>query len=191
MFESRHRSSGGSSANRWLIVAGAGMVILAFVARMLLDIGHTRVSDLAAGVLRQDSTVAPAPDPVPAPPRDSTRVSVQEPVAPPATAAPVESTPPAPPPPKVVVAASPPPVLKAGGFAVQIGAFGAEPNATRLAERSRGLGYPAEVLPQPRNGTTLYLVRVTGLSSAEAARQASDSLARSLGVKAVVVRPVR
>ena len=54
MFESRYRSGGGSSANRWLLVAGAGLVILAFVARMLLDIGHTKVSDLA-GVLRPDT----------------------------------------------------------------------------------------------------------------------------------------
>ena len=58
MFEPRHRRSGGSSANRWLIVAGAGLVILAFVARMLLDIGHTKVSDLAA-VMRPDTTAAP------------------------------------------------------------------------------------------------------------------------------------
>ena len=70
MFKSRHGSGWGGSANRWLIVAGAGLVILAFVARMLLDIGHTKVSDLA-GVLRPDTanttdTTLPAPVPAPA-----------------------------------------------------------------------------------------------------------------------------
>ena len=70
MFESRHRSGGGSSANRWLIVAGAGLVILAFVARMLLDIGHTKVSDLA-GVAAPRHRESGLPPPAPAPPADT------------------------------------------------------------------------------------------------------------------------
>ena len=109
MIESRRRSSGGSSANRWLIVAGAGLVILAFVARMLLDIGQTKVSDLR-GILRPDTanatssaipvpadTIAtpPAAEPVttntPAPPTIDTSVKTASPPPPattPAVAAP-------------------------------------------------------------------------------------------------------
>lgn len=173
MFESRHRSSG-SSANRWLIVAGAGLVILAFVARMLLDIGHTKVSDLA-GVLRPDTATAATPTPTPAPEPAPAPVAV-----PVDTAAP----PPAVPPPAVV---APPP--SGNRYVIQIGAFGSEANATKLGQRASSLGYEASVIPQSRGGTTLYLVRVTAAGSAADARVASDSLARALGVKAVVLRP--
>ena len=203
MFESRHRSSGGSNANRWLIVAGAGLVILAFVARMLLDIGHTKVSDLAA-VMRPDTAAASAPVPAPPEPAIDTPATplVPGPAAvtppPPAlrhdTAAQLaRSSQPVPAPPmKPTVKPAPAPLAPAGsGYAVQIGAFGSEANATKLGEQASALGYTAAVIPQTRGASTLYLVRVKGLAGAGEARQAADSLARSLGVKSVVVRPGR
>ena len=165
MFEPRHRRSGGSSANRWLVVAGGGLVILAFVARMLLDIGHTKVSDLAA-VMRPDTTVAQAP------------AAVAE------TATAIPSPP-------STDTSSPPPPPTGGGYAVQIGAFGSEANATKLSTRASALGYSAVVIPQPSGASTLYLVRVKGLAGADEARQAADSLQRALGVKAVMVSPGR
>lgn len=190
MFESSHRS-GGSSANRWLIVAGAGLVILAFVARMLLNIGHTKVSDLA-GVLRPDTTAAQAVAPV-----------AEAPVV----AAPVVvtvDTPRTAPPGTTRLSNVAPPVLKPdttgrapaataapadGEYAVQIGAFGSDANATKLQKRASALGYTTVVTTQRRGGSTLYLVRVRGLRDAAQARQASDSLARTLGVTSVVVPP--
>ena len=199
MFESRHRSSGGSNANRWLIVAGAGLVILAFVARMLLDIGHTKVSDLAA-VMRPDTATAAAPAPAPpepvidtlaTPPPAPVVVTPQPPVLKRDTTAqraPSPRTVPAPPTTPSVTPAPAPPTPAGSGYTVQIGAFGSEANATKLSERASALGYTAKVIPQVRGASTLYVVRVKALSANEA-RQAADSLARSLGVKSVVVPP--
>jgi cell division septation protein DedD len=108
--------------------------------------------------------------------------------------------------PKVPVVASPPPVLKndttpvaatsasparGSSFVIQIGAFGSEANAGTLSQRASALGYDAAVVPQVRGATTLYLVQVRGAGNAAEARQASDSLAHSLGVTAVVLRPGR
>lgn len=215
MFESRQRSGG--STNRWLIVAGAGLVILAFVARMLLDIGNTKVSDLAAAI-RPDTTTAPAattapdtttvsdtatvpaaaPDPAPVTAPVAAPVKVDTPIAPPSAPRPsVTSSSSSPPPGTRVVVADAPPILKldtsraGGAFAVQIGAFGSESNATQLSERASALGYSAVVVPQSRDGSTLYLVRVRGLTSAGEARQVSDALASKLGVKSVVLPPAR
>jgi cell division septation protein DedD len=206
MFESSHRSSGGS-ANRWLIVAGAGLVILAFVARMLLNIGHTKVSDLA-GVLRPDTTSAQAQAPVAEAPAVAPVVEAPAVVTPETAAAPKAAATPdasvdtarATPPGTTRLSNVAPPVLKPdttgrapaapadGEYAVQIGAFGSDANATKLQKRASALGYTTIVTTQ-RGGSTLYLVRVRGLSSAAQARQASDSLARTLGVKSVVVPP--
>jgi len=226
MFESRHRSSGGS-ANRWLIVAGAGLVILAFVARMLLDIGHTKVSDLA-GVLRPDTTnpnpaaaPAPAADTIATPPaaqpvatdtQASTAPDSSPMPAPPASPATPSNVAPAQPAaaqaasrpgadsstgPKGThaVVAKPPPVLRmdtttpGSRYVVQIGAFSSEANAAKLGEQASALGYKATVVPQVRGDATLYLVRVIRAGSAADARTVSDSLAKALGVTAVVLRP--
>jgi hypothetical protein len=224
MFESRYRGGGGSSANRWLIVAGAGLVILAFVARMLLDIGHTKVSDLA-GVLRPDTakaaaTSAPAPTPAdtvgadtfPAPgggakpgvaasrygdepgitgtARDTTEGEhvtsdrfagyCSSSTAPTGTH---------------VTVAKPPPVLRldtttpGSRYVVQIwGLWLRRPTPPSSASAS-ALGYEATVVPQVRGDATLYLVRVVRAGSPADARIVSDSLANTLGVKAVVLRP--
>ena len=202
MFESSHRSSGGSSANQWLIVAGGGLVILAFVARMLLDIGHTKVSDLA-GVLKPDTTSAQMAAPAvvtPEAPDTALAAVVDTPSAPTPTpaAAPVRVANVTPPilkldttPPRPATPRTPAPAASATGYAVQIGAFGSEANAAKLRDRASKLGYTATVISQRRGASELYLVRVQGLSSAETARQASDSLAHTLGVKSVVVPPGR
>jgi cell division protein FtsN len=202
MFESSHRSSGSSSANRWLIVAGGGLVILAFVARMLLDIGHTKVSDLA-GVLKPDTTSAQMAAPAvvtPEAPDTALAAVVDTPSAPTPTppAAPVRVANVTPPilkrdttPPRPATPRTPAPAASATGYAVQIGAFGSEANAAKLRDRASKLGYTATVISQRRGASELYLVRVQGLSSAETARQASDSLAHTLGVKSVVVPPGR
>ena len=202
MFESSHRSSGSSSANRWLIVAGGGLVILAFVARMLLDIGHTKVSDLA-GVLKPDTTSAQTAAPAVATheaPDTALAAVVDTPSAPTPTppAAPVRVANVTPPilkldttPPRPATPRTPAPAASGTGYAVQIGAFGSEANAAKLRDRASKLGYTATVISQRRGASELYLVRVQGLSSAETARQASDSLAHTLGVKSVVVPPGR
>lgn len=80
MFSSRHNAGSGGSANRWLIVAGAGLVILAFVARMLLDIGHTKVSDLTGALTADTAAAAPAPAPAPS---DPTVVATSDTASPP------------------------------------------------------------------------------------------------------------
>lgn len=186
MFESRHRSSGGNSANRWLLVAGAGLVILAFVARMLLDIGQTKVSDLT-GVLRPDTATAAAP--APAPVDTATVAPAPEPaatIAPAASSPDTTATAPAAPPPIAVAPAS---TASDSRYVIQIGAFGSEANASKLVQRASALGYQASVIPPAPGGSTLYFVRVGGAGTAADARAASDSLARTLGVKAVVLRP--
>jgi len=189
MFESRHRS-GGSSANRWLIVAGGGLVILAFVARMLLDIGHTKVSDLA-GVLRPDTaTATPAPAPAPAPVLVDTVAAIAA-TSPAATEAPAVSVPettatsPNVPPSRPT---EPTPPASGSRYVIQIGAFGSEANANRLGQRATGLGYETSVIPETRGATALYLVRVAGAGTPADARAAADSLAKALGVRAVVLR---
>jgi len=187
MFESRNRSSAASSANRWLLVAGAGLVILAFVARMLLDIGQTRVTDLAAS-LRPDTATATTPAATvaekPAPARDAAAVADTAPSVTVALPVPVLKADAAPRP-----AAAP--AHAATGYAVQIGAFGSRPNAEKLVAKAATIGFAADVIPQQRGATSLYLVRVGGLTGAPEARQASDSLTRGLGVRAVVIPPGR
>ncbi len=180
MFEPRHHSSGGSSANRWLIVAGAGLVVLAFVARMLLNIGHTSVSDLAAAI-RPDTTPSTAV---------AAAATIDSVMPPPAMDPAPDTTTMVPVPPPVAAPRVPaPPAPTARGYAVQIGAFGSEGNATRLSKRATSLGYPASVIPEARSTSTLYLVRVNGLSSPEQARVAADSLARALKVRSVIITP--
>jgi cell division septation protein DedD len=189
MFSSRHRSKG-SSANRWLIVAGAGLVVLAFVARMLLDIGHAKVSDLT-GVLGggKPATLEPAAAPSPAPEAAPSLPPLQEQPA----VASAESVPKVAPPAPEAHHTTPPAPAPAPGaaYSVQIGAFSSEANASKLVARSSSLGYQARIVPQPRATGTLYLVRVAGLASADAARRVADSLAHGLGVKAVILPPGR
>jgi len=193
---------------------------------MLLDIGHTEVSDLV-GVVRQDTTnpaaapalapadtigAPPAAQPVatdtqapttldtstrPAPPASPTtpsRVAPAQSAAPEATSRQGADSLTGPRGTHAVVA-KPPPVLRmdtttpGSRYVVQIGAFGSEANAAKLSDRASALGYPATVVAQVRGDGTLYLVRVIRAGSAADARTVSDSLAKTLGVTAVVLRP--
>jgi len=77
--------------------------------------------------------------------------------------------------------------LKAeGDWTVQLGSFGDEANAKRLAQRAGTFGYKAEVSSVRNSGKTLYRVRV-GPQATRAAADAAASALRAHGVDARVV----
>ena len=73
-----------------------------------------------------------------------------------------------------------------GDWLVQLGSFGEEANARRLAQRAGTFGYKAEVASYRSNGRTLYRVRV-GPAVARAQADATASALRAHGVEARVV----
>jgi DedD protein len=86
-------------------------------------------------------------------------------------------------------ATTPPPKpepVAAGDWTVQLGSFGEEANARRLAERAGTFGYKAEVSSYRSGGRTLYRVRV-GPQPTRAAAEAAASALRAHGVEASVV----
>jgi DedD protein len=94
----------------------------------------------------------------------------------------------APTPERRAATASPPkpePVA-AGDWTVQLGSFGEEANAQRLAQRAGTFGYKAEVSSYRSGGRTLYRVRV-GPQATRAAAEAAASALRAHGVEASVV----
>ena len=94
----------------------------------------------------------------------------------PASAAPVASSPPAEP-------AKP---AEAGGWVVQVGAFGSGDAARRLVDELSAAGFEAHVAPVTRSGRTLHRVRVGPVAE----RPAADQLAQRLearGLPAAVV----
>jgi DedD protein len=99
------------------------------------------------------AAVRPEPQPEPA------RAAVAPPAAAPAPAA----TPPKPAP-------------AAGDWTVQLGSFGEEANARRVAQRAQTVGHKAEVSPIRSNGRTLYRVRVTPARSRAEADAAASAL---------------
>jgi DedD protein len=74
----------------------------------------------------------------------------------------------------------------AGDWTVQLGSFGEEANARRLAQRVGTFGYKAEVSSYRSGGRTLYRVRV-GPQATRAAAEAAASALRAHGVDASVV----
>lgn len=82
-------------------------------------------------------------------------------------------------------AASAPPKPAATGageeWMVQLGVFGEEANARRLAQRSSTFGYKAEVSSYRANGRTLYRVRV-GPTATRAQADATASALRAHGL---------
>jgi DedD protein len=74
----------------------------------------------------------------------------------------------------------------AGDWTVQLGSFGEEANARRLAQRAGTFGYKAEVSSYRSGGRTLYRVRV-GPQATRAAADAAASALRAHGVDASVV----
>lgn len=101
------------------------------------------------------AAVAPAPAPTPAP------------AQPPAAA-----TPPAPRP-----TPAPAPTAAKGDWVVQLGSFGSEDNARRLAQRAGTFGYKAVVSSTQAANRTMYRVRV----GPYAARREAEAAASALG----------
>jgi len=73
-----------------------------------------------------------------------------------------------------------------GDWIVQLGSFGEEGNARRLAERARTFGQVAEVSSYRSNGRTLYRVRV-GPATTRAQADAKASALRAHGLESQVV----
>ena len=124
----------------------------------------------------------PEPEPQPQPEADTGTEPAVVAVAPPAersapAAAPVAA--PATPPPKAETVA-------AGDWTVQLGSFGEEANARRLAQRASTFGYKAEVSSYRSSGRTLYRVRV-GPQATRAAADAAASALKAHGLDARVV----
>ena len=123
----------------------------------------------------------------PAPP-ETTATETAAPERPPA------SEPAAVKPPPARVAAAPPAAASgraAGDWTVQLGVFGEEANARRLAQRSGTFGYKAEVSSYRSNGRTLYRVRV-GPAATRAQADATASALRTHGIadaRAVALDP--
>jgi DedD protein len=69
----------------------------------------------------------------------------------------------------------------AGDWAVQLGSFGEEANARRLAQRAGTFGYKAEVTPYSDRGRTLYRVRV----GPQRTRAEADAVASALRVHGI------
>jgi DedD protein len=91
-------------------------------------------------------------------------------------------------PPKPVM---PPPAAAAtstakGDWTVQLGSFGDEGNARRLADRSSTFGYKANVASYKANGKTMYRVRV-GAYGSKAQADATASALSAHGLTAKVV----
>ena len=163
-----------SGPDRWLVLAGAGLLVLGLVLRLLTDIGRsTAVGDTSTPVA--DTKVPTAEPAIALPPTTAETLaatpSVPEPA--PATAS--------------VTRPAPAPSAPATGWGVQLGAFGQPANAERLAGRVRELGYQAGIA----NDGRLTRVRVNGLADRAAAQVAADSIARALDTKGVVVGPGR
>jgi cell division protein FtsN len=69
-----------------------------------------------------------------------------------------------------------PATASSGDWTVQLGSFGEEANARRVAQRAGTFGHKAEVSPIRSNGRTLYRVRVTPARSRAEADAAASAL---------------
>lgn len=162
--------------DRWLVLAGAGLLVLGLVLRLLTDIGRsTAQGDTTTHVA---DTQASPPAALPATTAETLGAT------PPAPAVPQpESRPPSTPAPEAAKPA--PAALATNGWGVQLGAFGQRANAERLQAQVQKLGYTASV----GASGALTRVRVVGLPDRAAAQQAADSIGRVLGTKGLVVGP--
>ncbi len=125
--------------------------------------------------------------PQPVPTAAAVVPAAKTPVAAPASKTPVVAAPvsqrTAPPP----AAAKPAPASAAdGGWAVQLGSFGEEANARRLAGRVKTYGYKADVSNYRAGGRSLYRVRVGPM----AARGEADAAASALSAHGFVAQVV-
>ena len=117
------------------------------------------------------------------PPSEAPVVAAVRPEPQPERAAPAAAAPaPAATPPKPAPAPA-----ASGDWTVQLGSFGEEANARRVAQRAGTFGHKSEVSPIRSNGRTLYRVRVTpARSRAEADAAASALKAHGLADARVV-----
>ena len=118
-----------------------------------------------SGAALDPPDVAAAAGPAPSPPAEQAADSD----AAPASAAPAASSPPA-------ESAKP---AEAGGWVVQVGAFGSGDAARRLVDELSAAGFEAHVSPVTRSGRTLHRVRVGPVAE----RPAADQLAQRLGAR--------
>jgi DedD protein len=118
-------------------------------------------------------TAAPAPQSAPA----ATPVTGAAP-PPPARAATATSAP-------KTAAATPP---SADGWMVQLGSFGDESNAQRLADRVKSVGQEARIYPFTAGGRTMYRVRVGSFPTRNRAEATASALSAH-GFPAQIVNP--
>lgn len=130
----------------------------------LPDVGAGPAEE-AASVARSDSTDAP--------PSDSSPSSSTSP----AISGSLEDAP----------AASPSSLPVVGGWAIQVGAFGDEPSAAKLAGQLEGKGYPVEVLPASAESSR-WRVRVQPLDEEQAARATAERIEREERLPTWVIR---
>jgi cell division septation protein DedD len=78
----------------------------------------------------------------------------------------------------------------AGDWTVQLGVFGEEANARRLAQRAETYGYDVDVSTYRANGRTLYRVRV-GPATTRALADTKASALRAHGIKEASVVAAR
>lgn len=196
MFATRRKGSLFTSGpDRWLVLAGSGLLVLGLVLRLLTDIGRsTAVGDTAAPVADMPAPESSPPGAPTLPATTAETLAASPPALTPAPAADVKPTPLKAPPTTAKAAAKPAPKPSApaeasglSGWGVQLGAFGNRANAQRLRSRVEVLGYHANVI----DGGTLSRVRVSGLANRASAETAADSIARALGTRGVVVGPGR
>lgn len=102
------------------------------------------------------------------------------------SATPVQSTPSAPPPRPAVAAASPAQPAATGDWALQLGSFGDESNARRLADRVSSFGYTPQITNYRAGGRTMYRVRI-GPHETRARAEAAASALSAHGFVAQVV----
>lgn len=76
-----------------------------------------------------------------------------------------------------VAAASRTAPAPSGDWAVQLGSFGDEDNARRLADRVAALGHSPRIMPYRTGGRTMYRVRIGPHPTREAAEAAASALA--------------
>ncbi|HEX5047000.1 MAG TPA: SPOR domain-containing protein [Gammaproteobacteria bacterium] len=153
--------------------------------------GSAPVADSIAE--RQVATAAVAREQEPAPAASPPPAAALSAAAPPRTVAdepaastPSRAVPPAATPPKPAATASTARPPAKGGWTVQLGSFGDEDNARKLAQRASTYGYKATVSAHKSGGRVMYRVRVGSYDNrAEAGATASGLSAH--GITAQVV----
>lgn len=118
-----------------------------------------------------ETTFATVPAPAPAAASEPTPIETQARATPAAGSRPAAVTPPKP---AATAAAD-------GKWVVQLGVFGEEANARRIAQRSSTFGYKADVSSYRANGRTLYRVRV-GSATSRGQADATASALRAHGL---------